>query len=141
MLKMRIYHLMAFALLLSLMFYSYTNHSKHYPTISDFLREPAKYDGIVTEQQGKSYNITDDSFIFRSGSKYVLVKYPGVEEPKYGHITFVGAFKKEGYIEATRVRYNNYNYGKYLFSFIGAFLLLFMLFKEWKLTWGGFEDA
>jgi len=137
----KIIYIMAAIILASLMYYSYSEHDKYYPSLADFLKDPAKYDGIATEHQSNIFNVTDDSFMLRSGSSFVTVKYPDVRYPKYGTLNFMGYYRKEGYIEATRIKYNDYNYGKYLMSFIGLFLFLAMFFREWKLTMRGFEDA
>ncbi|MBS3108243.1 hypothetical protein J4409_00045 [Candidatus Woesearchaeota archaeon] len=137
----KIYHLLAFLLLISIMSYSYLEHDKYYLSISDFIKAPEKYDNVLTEQQVKIESITKDSFTARFGNDYITVKYPNMQKPKNGMVTFTGYYKKEGYIEAKEIRYNNYSDGKYLFSFIGLFLFLFFLFKEWKLTPRGFENA
>ena len=133
--------LLLILLLAAIMYYSYAEHDNHYPTISDFLKDPARYDGVLTEQQLQVYNITNESFLARFGDDYVAVKYPGVKEPKFGMVTFLGHYKKEGYIEATAVRYNEYNNGKYLLSFAGLFLFVWIFFREWKITRRGFENA
>ena len=137
----KIYYIIALVLLVSMMYYSYTAHSRYYPSISDFVKDPEKYDNVLTEQQVQVYNITPDSFMTRFGNDEVLVKYPNLKRPKYGQVTFLGYYKKEGFIQATAIRYSNYNYGKYVFSFIGLFILLFIFFREWKITSRGFKDA
>ena len=133
--------LLAILLLALMMYYSYTSHDKYYPSISDFVKDPEKYDDIFTEQQVNVYNITADSFMARFGNDEVLVKYKNARQPKYGLLTFTGYYKKAGYIEATEVKYNDYSHGKYLFSFIGLFIFLYIFFKEWKITLRGFKDA
>lgn len=137
----KIFYEVAAIALIALMYYSYEYHDRYYPSATDFLKDPVKYDGRITEQQGRIGNITNESFVAFFGEDSVLVKYPNVEKPKYGFLTFVGYYKKEGYIEAKEIRHNNYNDGKYIFSVVGMIIFLFIFFREWKITSRGFEDA
>jgi len=137
----KIFYMIAAIALIALMYYSYEYHDRYYPSVTDFLKDPARFDGRITEQHGPIGNITNESFAAFFGEDSVLVKYSHIEKPKYGFLTFVGYYKKEGYIEAKEIRYNNYNNGKYIFSVVGLIIFLFIFFREWKITSGGFEDA
>ncbi len=138
---MKLLILIAALLLAGMMYYSYAEHDRYYPSISDFAKNPEKYDGMITEHQMQVYNITNESFMARFGDDSILVKYQNAQKPKFGMLTVLGYYKKEGYIQAIKIRYNNYNNGKYILSVFGLFLFLIIFFREWKITLRGFENA
>lgn len=139
---MAVLYILAILALVFLGVYTLENHEKYFPSVYNILNNPDKYDGQVIELYVRPMNITNESFLINDNGAWITVRYKNLTPPKYGQLAFFGVFKKDGsYIQAIEVRYDNYSYLKYVLSFIGLFIIIIMLFKEWKLTRRGFEDA
>lgn len=135
--------ILAFVLAIGLSVYSFARPLKDQDSVSFFLKNPDYYDGIIAENSGPIEDIQEFSFVMVKGKNKILVKHDGtigeVRKPILGTMDLVGIYHKEGYIEATDFRYDDYNFVKYILSAISFIIFTIYFFKEWKLTWKGFE--
>lgn len=138
---MKALQVIAFILLLIIMYYSYISHADYYPSITNMLADPEKYDGDLVELQGIMADKTNSSFSILFGDQKIKVLYENPETPKLGYISVYGKFHREGFVEAYDIHLANYNSPKYIISFIGFIFFLFIFFKEWKLKGWRFESA
>lgn len=131
--------LLSLLLLTVLCLYSYYYHDRYYPSVSDFLGNPEKYDGMRIEAVGYARNVTSNSFYLERDGLTVKVIGFGVDDGAYLGIS--GVLTKAGYIAGENYRLNCNYLIKYVASFIGFLLLAIIFFREWKLTFRGFENA
>ncbi len=70
-----------------------------------------------------------------------FVDYPNsYTPPKYGEVAVYG-YKTNEAIYALSIHNYNYNYVLYFISFFAGLFILAFFFREWKITWRGFENA
>lgn len=92
---------------------------------------------------GKIINISNNHFYIYTGHSNLKINssnMPPVRKAKYGE-TIVYAVNKDNVIEGIDYHNYDYNYVLYILSFIALIIFLVILFREWKLTLKGFEDA
>ena len=131
-------YLIAIAIMIAIMHYSYTNYAAYYPSLASFNANPEKYDGVKSENCGIVQEVNSNGFIIRGGTETVQVRTANPRYPKYGTVCVYGTYKKEGYIEAVFVRYNDYIFLKYLISSLSIIYVIYIFFSEWKITRKGF---
>ncbi|MBS3122417.1 hypothetical protein J4434_06055 [Candidatus Woesearchaeota archaeon] len=138
---------------------SYLNFDKYDPSIKQFLSNPDKYEGkiashkgnVVYEKEGvkgvKDGSIAEEDMYLKSGSEMILIKYKEkIPNAIFGYTLLKGAYKKsesneqKNYIEVSEYWNNDYNYVKYIISFIALIYVIFVFFREWKLTANGFIE-
>jgi len=133
-------YLAVIAALLFLMLYSVTNYHGHYPSLDTFYNEPEKYAGAIAENCGMMVDETSDGFILRAGVNKILVKYnqTSLRYPVLGTVCVLGAYN-DGFIDAEAVRLNDFIFVKYFISFLAFLYVVFVFFREWKITKKGFR--
>ncbi|HLD72424.1 MAG TPA: hypothetical protein VJA23_02465 [Candidatus Nanoarchaeia archaeon] len=78
------------------------------------------------------YSFMDSSSLDPATSSYV--------PPRYGEVAVYGYRTKEA-IYALSINNHDYNYIIYVLSFFAGLFVLAFFFREWKITWRGFENA
>ncbi len=121
-------------ILFALMFYSYENYHKYYPSLATFQDNPEFLEGVRAENCGIAEQVNEQGLIIRGGSERIKVKAENARYPKYGTICVVGTYKKDGFIEAEYVRYNDYIFVKYFLSVLSIIYVIYIFFMEWKIT-------
>lgn len=133
-----------FLLILFILFsYDFYLTKKYYPAfIEDFLINPAKYSGMKSEFTGHISSISENYFYMATNKRPLKVYFSGVEQPKFGQIYIIAELNKDGTAKALEVHRMNYNYSKYFLSLVGLFILIYFMFKEWKIKrWRLVENA
>ena len=133
-------YIIAVLLLASIMWYSYTNYYQYYPSLATFHQHPAAFDNVVSENCGTVEEVNERGFVLRGGKELVQVFTDHPRYPMYGTVCVYGTYKKEGYIIAEQVRYNDYIYLKYFLSSLSLIYVIYIFNKEWKLTKRGFAE-
>jgi hypothetical protein len=129
---------LALVLAIMLSVYSYNKPTKNFHSFEFFLEEPEKYHGMMAENTGRIADIKEGSFYLSLGRKRIKVLYNGKVRPvKFGLASVVGRYNKEGYIEASQIRYHDYGNVKYLLSLPGLFVLAYFMLREWRITGRG----
>lgn len=131
-------YLLSAIVLVSLMLYSYENYHNYYPSLATFQNNPELLEGVRAENCGIAEQVDGQGLIIRGGNEIIQVKAENARYPKYGTVCVVGTYRKEGYIEAEYVRYNDYIFIKYLLSALSILYIIYIFFKEWKITRKGF---
>ena len=125
--------------LVFLMFYSYSNYSAYYPSLSTFASNETALDGVRAENCGNVESLDSEGFIISGGQEKIKVKYIGARQPVFGSACVLGTYNKQGHINAETVRYNDYIFLKYIISGFALLYVVYIFAKEWKLTKRGFE--
>ena len=136
----RIVYFLAFIVLVSIMLYSYENYHKYYPSLATFQNDPESLEGVKAENCGIAEYVSKDQLVIRGGYERIQVKANNPRYPKYGTVCVIGYYNKEGYIEAEDIRYNDYIFVKYFLSSLSILYIIYVFFKEWKLTRKGFIE-
>lgn len=126
-------------------FMGYDTKAKHKSYLQKVIDYPEEYDGAIW-QIGGSIVETDNTFVYvaddTANRPIKILKFEGLETVnlKLDAITVVGVFEKDGeFFIPMKVRVHKYLFLKYVVSFIGLFMFLYIFFKEWKLTLKGFK--
>jgi len=133
-------YLLVIAALIFLMLYSLINYHRHYPSLDTFYNEPGKYAGARAENCGMMVDKTNDGFILRAGVNKILVRYnqTSLRYPLLGTVCVLGTYN-DGFIHAEAVRLNDFIFVKYFISLLAFFYVVFVFFREWKITIRGFK--
>ena len=131
-------YILSAIVLVALMLYSYENYHNYYPSLATFKANPEVLEGVKAENCGIAEQVDGQRLIIRGGNEIIQVKAENARYPKYGTVCVVGTYKREGYIEAEYVRYNDYIFIKYLLSALSIIYVVYIFFKEWKITRKGF---
>ena len=129
-------------ILLSAMFVSYYNSYQEKTTLQSILKNPEKYDGVYYQTSGR-ISRTTDSFVYildTEANMEIPVLYAGHYFKPGNNAVFYGSMTKDGYMIAAKSRLQNSEPFKYLISLIAGVIFLFLFFKEWKLSWNGFQE-
>lgn len=139
-----IFYFLVIVLIVMLLFYDrayYLNITKTKFTEENYEKNPELYGNHKAERLAKIINISEDHFYIRLGNKNVKVIGSNVRMPVIGESVFFLNYRKDGIIEL--IDYHSYdnNYVLYSISVIAIIIFIIILFKEWKLTARGFENA
>ena len=132
----KLFYIMIFFLIFGLIFYDHVWWANHIIKIERV--------GIEGQTFGKVINISEDHFYLRTVSSNIRIDslgMPKVRKAKYGETVVHVIYREKGVVEGVDYHNYDYNYILYVVSFFSLFVLLFVFFKEWKLTLRGFEDA
>jgi len=130
-------------LIILLLFYggTYDLYREEKFSLDKYLKIPGKYEGHKGQRFGKIVNISQEYFYLDLGTHTIKVIGSGVKKAVYGETVFFIDFKRDGIMELIDYHNYNYNYFLYIVSFFAFLLFIYIFFKEWKLTLGGFKDA
>jgi hypothetical protein len=127
--------------LLSIFYYQLAIEEKFFTT-EIFFEHPGKLRLVNKTFIGPYIAPTKEGFLMTYNKKTLPIYYSGNHEPPhYGEVVVYGVATKEGYIKAFKVHNYNYNYIIYLLSFFAGIFVLFVFFKEWKITKEGLKNA
>lgn len=129
-------------LILSLMFNSYYNDYQKKINLQNILNNPEKYEGVYYQTSGK-ISRTTNNFVYvldTEANMEVPVLYIGHYFKSGDDAIFYGKITKDGYMVAVKSRLQNTEPFKYIISIIAGISFLFFFFKEWKLSWTGFQE-
>lgn len=131
--------------LLLLIFFSidfYNKKGDYPPTIDEFLNNPQKYEGRITEFTGPVASTSSDSFVMVINQKSLKIYYTLYEKPKLGQIYSLVRLNADGTSNAIKIHELSYNYIKYAVSFIALIIFLYIFFRDWKFKkWRFVENA
>jgi len=132
----RVWYLLLFILIVGLFFYDNVWYMERDSRIEKIGKE--------TQHFGKIINISEGHFYIHTGSSNLRIEssyMPEVRKVRFGE-TVVHVMPREGGI-VEGIDYHNYdyNYLLYIISFIALVVFIVLFFKEWRVTFGGFEDA
>ena len=122
---------------LILYFYVCVNYFNYILSSKTIQENPEKYHNTNIQLIGVISDKTNDYFYLKG--RDLKFYYKNVKEPKFGEITTLVTFKKQGYFEVIDIHYHNYSFVKYILSSLAAFLFIFIFLKEWKITLRGFK--
>ena len=116
-----------------LLSYDFYLSRKYYPPSSDqFLGNPRKYAGRITEITGTFLNSTEGSFYVKVNQRPLKVYYPDLEKPVFGQVNMMLKINNDGTATAFEVHPMTLNYFKYFISIFGLLIFIYLFFKEWK---------
>lgn len=110
-------------------------------SFNKYLQDPGLYGGEKVEVFGTFRNFSENSFYFNLGDKEIKIYGSNVEKPILGETVLYLDFRKDGIIELIDYHNYNFNYALYALSLMAVLLFIILFFKEWKFSFGGFEDA
>lgn len=126
---------------------SYITFYRYAPTINQFLESPDRFEGKLGYNRGQiSYQ--DNLTLFTSGKEIMILEWhetPKIEPQKippakFGTSMVLGYYKRPNIIQVINFRNENYNYLKYIVSLFAVIFVIYMFFREWKITWQGIES-
>lgn len=126
-------------LIIGLVFFEYANQPYGYFSF-DMLDNPGRFENQKMQIRGTFINSSNDHFYAEFEDRPLKIYYSGVSPPKLGEIVVSGIIRK-GFVQGTDFHNYDYNYILYVFSSLAAVIFVLILFKEWKLTKRGFENA
>jgi len=112
--------------------YSYSYYNNYYPSLSSYLSN-REYEGITSENCGRMGNLYGDGFELIYGKDKIFVKTDEkIKRSKMGFICVLGEYSN-GSILMEEYHSSNYNDTKYMVSFLGFIIFVFIFFKEWEI--------
>ena len=121
--------------LVGLMIFGYFD-TPAFPTIDQILDNPENHAGKQVEYLGKSSNLNSSGFLF---DNKIWVNFNDPVQTVFGYTSFAGTVNTDGSIDAFEVWTHDYSYFIFIMSIIGAFIFLFIFFREWKISGGCFK--
>ena len=136
-----LFYLTAFLLIAGLITYSYITIKLDDISIEEFIDDPGAADGIHVVVAGNLINKSDGSFFILTNEMPLEIRYTDAAGVSSGLVEIDGTYNADGSIDARGVYTYKYNRYIYLVSAIAFLIFLFIFFREWDLSWGGFKDA
>lgn len=128
--------------ILTAMYIDHYNNFKTRLNLQNIMENPEKYNGVYYQTMGRIIQTERDFFyvLDTESNKEVPVFLPNHNIMKGSHIVVYGPFTKDGYMIAAKLRLQNPEPFKYIVSGLSSFYVLWLFFKEWKLTKEGFVE-
>jgi len=132
--KRKQYFVLVLVACLILSDYSISNFSKkNYPLLPDYFGNPAAFNGTKAILYGQVISVEGDNFQFKSDNYVIPVRYDRRVSPaRFGTTSVFGYFSNNGFVAIT-VQNLEYDNLKYVTSLIGLFIVVWLIWKEWKI--------
>lgn len=137
---------LALIAVLSFMFVKYKHRYDNRLALQNIVDNPEKFDGVVYQTSGRVIGVSPDKFFIldTEANNMIPVKMKNHNIKVGDNLIVLGTLYKnpsgeEWYFNAEKLRKQNTEVFKYIISVFAGVYLIYIFFKEWRLSWFYFE--